>query len=478
MAYVSNMDDEQQTNQSQGPVSPGGTSQTVHLAPSSGVGSTGGNPTPGAAAGAGGQFATLDKYLSANQGQADPLASKITGNINDQYNNLQGQNQQILQNVQGQVAQGYTPQDQGVLTQEAANPVSFASNPSNISSFQKQLNDQYTGPTSAESTPGISNQQAAINTAIATGTAQTGTDTGRQQLLAQNEATPTAGVTGLNSAILAQSPTAQGQIENAYTPFSNLVTQLNTGAAGIDTSIGQAQTQAQQASAAANKQIADQNAALQGTVNQNLATAGTQATQNQQQTISQEQAAQKAIMDAINSFEQGVQQTPQGTSVIPTSVWNNIGMGSFGAGPVANPNAPTVANVVTPDQIATAQALSTLGGGTNPFAGITPSTYNPFTSNPSISTIAAPVVSPLEQYMQQYFNAGNSGGAAPGSEFGAGSPTEANVGPAQEQFVQQQYQSLLNTLNTYLNSAAPIYNPQPSTGPFGPVRGTPATPKS
>src|ERR1700690_437612 len=123
MAFVSNMsDEEEQKNQSQGPVAPGGASNTVKLAPTGGIGSAGGSPSAGGASpNSGGGFASLNQYVNANQGQAQPLANQITGGIQNQYNTLQGQNQQTLQGIQGQVDTGYTKQNQDILAQEAAN---------------------------------------------------------------------------------------------------------------------------------------------------------------------------------------------------------------------------------------------------------------------------------------------------------------------------------------------------------------------
>lgn len=283
MPYVSNMDDAQK-NQPGGPITPGGASNTVQLSPNSGIGSVGGGAqTGGSNQAPGGQFASLNQYVNANQGQASGLTNKITGGINDQYNTLNNQNQQVLSGLQGQVDSGYTKQNNDILAQEATNPVSFASNPTNIQSFQGQLNDKYTGPTSAESNTGYQNQVANVQNAISTGKSQVGTEAGRQDLIKQYQAAPGAGVTGLNSAILSQDPNAQKQIENAYNPFSTLVSGLQTGAQGIDTSIGQAQNEAQSASKAANEAIANQTNALNTDVQGQLTNAqntNSQFTQN------------------------------------------------------------------------------------------------------------------------------------------------------------------------------------------------------
>lgn len=276
MAFVANdQDDEEQQKQGQGPVSPAG-GGAVHLAPSSGVGSAGPGGAAGTpAGGAGGSFASLDKYLAANQGQADPLASKITGSINNQYSSLDQDNQSVLQGIAGQVssAPGYTKSDNDLLAKEATDPVGFANDKDNVSSFQKQLTDSYGGPSSAQSTNDYQSQQAKLNDAISQGQAQTTTAAGRQQLIAQNSAKPTTGVTALNSAILSQSPQALQSVQDAYKPFSNLVSGLNTGAEGVNKTIAQEQADAAGASKSAQDQITGQMTGLNTAVNDSLTTA-------------------------------------------------------------------------------------------------------------------------------------------------------------------------------------------------------------
>lgn len=265
MAFVSNMSDEEQKQDpnapQQGAVSPVG-GGAVRLSPSSAVSTVGGGGTSGSGAtpaSAGGSFASLDKYLAANQGQAEPLAGKLTSSIGQQYNALSGQTNSTLNDINSQIAANAAPTNANdVIAQESANPVSFANDPGNVKSFQNLLNASYSGPASAESTPGFSAQQNAINNAIAAGTTNTTTAAGRENLLSQNEVTPTSGVTALNSAILSQSPTALGSVENAYKPFNNLLTTMQTGADTANQNIASQQTQATTDNKAANDAISKQ----------------------------------------------------------------------------------------------------------------------------------------------------------------------------------------------------------------------------
>lgn len=360
MAFVSNMQDDEENQPGQtassGPVSPSGGGSAVHLAPTSGVGATGasaGAPNANGTPAAGGSFATLDKYVGANQGQATGLANNITKGIGDQYNSLNSGNQSTLSGIQNNVNSASTPQDTGVLSAEAADPVSFASNPSNISSFQKQLNDQYTGPTSAEGDAGYQQQQSAINNAISQGNASTQTAAGRDQLLQQTEAAPTAGVTGLNSAILSQDPNAQSKIENAYQPFSNLLTGLSAGAQGVDQNIAQAKSGAAATSAAANAQIASQGQGLQT---------------NLQNEVTKDQADENAYNASVNASNTNLAGfNPIATDINTYDTSYGItpfsGLSQYLASPTAlYNNVPTINSAATTQDVATNNALSELGG--------------------------------------------------------------------------------------------------------------------
>lgn len=282
MPFVSNEPDEQKQDQpgQSGPVAPVSGGGAVRLAPSAGLSSSGGGSSgaPSSGAGtppnqAGGQFASLNQYLGANQGQATPLAGKITNQIGQQYNTLSGQNDSTLSGINSQISANATPSQDATnatIAKESANPTSFASDPNNVASFQNLLNASYGGPTSAEALPSFTNQQTAINNAISTGNTNTTTEAGRENLLSQNEATPTTGVTALNSSILSQDPNALGSVENAYKPFSNLLTGLNTGASAADQQIAVKQANATAANQAASGAIANQTSGLNTAVNNQL----------------------------------------------------------------------------------------------------------------------------------------------------------------------------------------------------------------
>jgi hypothetical protein len=356
MAYVANDDDEQ--NQQNAAVSPSGGGSSVHLAPSAAVGSVGGGAgTSGNGQGTGGgSFATINQYLDANQGQAQPLANQITSGINQQYNTLAGQNQSVVSDLNNQVNSGYTQANPDLLAQEAANPTSFAGNASNVAGFQGQLNDKYTGPTSAESNSEFTGQQANLNNAISQGQASTQTEAGREGLLQGIEKTPTNGVTSLNSAILSQDPNAQSSIENAYTPFQNLVTGLNQSGQQIDQNIAGATKTANDTSAKANDQLQSQVTGLNNTVGgENKALTDQFNGYN-----TQAAAVGKQAQTANQNIQSYASNTPQ-LGTVNTSALNPY----LSVSPLTGA-APTDATSATANDYSLQNALQTLAGSNNP----------------------------------------------------------------------------------------------------------------
>lgn len=417
MAFVANDQEDDEQKQGNTPVSPTG-GGAVHLAPSSGVGSTAPSAPGGAAPAkeAGGSFATLNSYLDANQGQAAPLANKITGQIGQQYNTLDQANNSTLGTLNNTVtnAPGYTASDSGLVAKESADPTSFANDPNNVASFQKQLTDSYGGPTSAEGDAGFQKQQASVNNAISQGQAQTQTAAGQQQLVAQNSKAPTAGVTALNGAILSQDPTYLNQVQNAYKPFDNLVSNLNTGAQGIDKTIASEQTDAANAAKNSLGAITGQENDLNNTVNNNLASTIQNAT-TQNATIKNDVASGNVTPQDLQTLGMTQDQwngLSAADKAAATSRVVQSNQGQFGANTgTANidntqfltqqdPNAVyNASNTATADQYGKAGAFQTLLKGLNlqtpqlaidpanaAQAGTAPTNLNSFDSGNALTT--------------------------------------------------------------------------------------------
>lgn len=417
MAYVSNDPDleeekQDQPNSSQGTVSPvGGAGGAVHLSPPGGVAAVGGAGTPSGAGAsgtpsagaatstpsqAGGQFGSLNQYLTANQGQAAPLAGKITSGINNQYNNLNNQDTSTLAGINQQVSANAAPsQDQtnATIAQESANPVSFTSNPGNVASFQNLLNASYAGPVSAESTAPYQAQQNAVNSAISAGQNAVGTEAGRENLLTQNEATPTTGVTALNSAILSQDPNALNSIETAYQPFSGLLNNLQTGAASADQQIAANQANATSDQSAANSAINNQITALNNNVNTEYGNL-----QNQYNTATGAETAltsglQNGALPAGYGVDPGLQQFITNNInpwVAADDPGQSVSYNFSNAIPQLNTTAaPTIGQAATTQDYAQAQAFQNLLNGVT--TGAPSMIINPATANQA-GTYKAPIM--------------------------------------------------------------------------------------
>lgn len=403
MPFVSNMQDDEQQNPNapQGAVPPTGAGTApVRLSPSGSVPTVGGGGTSGTSTGAtptpaaGGQFASLQNYLTANQGQAAPLAAKITPGINQQYSDLQNQTNATISNINKQVANapGYTPSNPDVIAAESANPASFANSPANVVSFQNLLKNTYGGPVSAESTSDYANQQTAINQAIATGQSQTGTEAGRENLISQSEAAPSSGVTALNEAILSQDPEALASIQNAYAPFQNLLTGLSTGAQGVNQQIAKEQADAAASAKAAQDAISGQITGLNTGVTGELTAAQQKAAAQNAQVKADitsgnvsdaDLGALGMTRDQWNSLSAADKAAATPTNVLSNQRQFGATSGTATIDPTQfltqqNPNQVlTAANVATPQDYANAQAFQTLLQGMNlttPTAIINPAT--------------------------------------------------------------------------------------------------------
>lgn len=379
MPFVSNMpsDEEQQKVPSQGAV-PATGGAPMQLSPSSGVvgaGSSTGKP----AAPAGGQFASLNQYITANQEKAQPLANQLTSGIGQQYQNLEGQNKQTISNIGGQVTSqpDYSKANETIAA-ESANPASFTSNPSNVTSFQNLLKASYAGPASAESTSDFANQQNAINKAISQGQSAVQTEAGRENLIASNQGRQGAGVTALNSAILSQDPNALASVEGAYKPFQNLITGLQSGAADVNKQIADRQAQATAAKNAATSALTSQIGALNTNVGNEVTSA--------QQALAAQNAQIKADLASGNPSDASLKalgvtrdqwnslSTAQKAAATSQNVYSN--KGQFGAlsgttnldlSNFLTQGAPTTAvtaeNAATAADYAKAQAFQNLLGG-------------------------------------------------------------------------------------------------------------------
>lgn len=317
-------------------------------------------------------FTNLQAYLTANAPQVQQQANTISGQLTNQYGQVQNDINSGVNSFNQQVAAGYTPENQQVVQQAAANPSQFVQTPENVQAFKSQINDQYTGPANFEGTAGYAPLNAEVTNAAANA-ALVNTPAGLQTYLRNLETNPTAGETLLDSVLLGQSPEAIQQITKAAAPFSQLPQYLSSATTAADQA-------AMAAPGAAQKAAADAMAALTGTE-------GTlQSNINSQ--VSSDQAAvnayNKAVQDVLNSVQNPYSQIQSFIGQTGANLTNPFSSYQ-GLSPWSQ--APGAANVATPEQYAEEAALTQLGLQTPFLSQSTVSqagTFTPPGSNPSV----------------------------------------------------------------------------------------------
>lgn len=250
MAFAIDPNEEQQQNQ------PGQPQAQAPVSTSSapGAGPSGAKTPTGAASNqtTAQPFTNLQSYLTANAPQIQNQANTISGNLNSQYGQVQGDVNKGASDFGQQVQAGYAAENPTLVSQAAANPTNFAQDPNNVKAFQSQINDQYTGPTNFEGTP----QYGALNTEVGNATSNAkllGTPSGVQTYLQSSEKNPTQGENLLDSVLLQQSPKAIQQVQAAAAPFSQLPQYLSSAVATADQGAAAAPGAAQAAAANAQR---------------------------------------------------------------------------------------------------------------------------------------------------------------------------------------------------------------------------------
>jgi hypothetical protein len=214
----------------------------------SGASKAGGEPSSqGTSTQFGSSASKLGDYLSANAPQIGQQAQNVASGLNTQYGQVQSDitnaANQFGQSVQG----GYAAPNQDVVNQAVTNPTQFAATPSNVSAFQGQLNDVYSGPTSYESTTPYTNIQGEVQNAVQNA-GLLNTQAGLQSYLGQTSGgNQTQASNTLDALLLSGNPAAQQQIQQAAGQFQGLTDQFGNTVTAADQSVQAAQQAAQQA---------------------------------------------------------------------------------------------------------------------------------------------------------------------------------------------------------------------------------------
>lgn len=371
MAFLPPEQQNQYAPQGQTSNTPGGMAGTPppQAGGSSGSGTgaqkAGGTPAGGTPTQFGSSASKLGDYLSANAPQIQGQANTITGNLNNQFQQI-GTDINNATNQFGQAVQGgYAAPNQDIVNQAVANPTQFVSDPNNVKAFQAQYNNAYTGPQNFESTTPYGNIQNEVNTAVQNA-GLLNSQAGLQSYLGQNSGgNQTRASNTLDTLLLQGNPAAKQQIQQAAEQFKGLTNTLGTATAGANQGVTAAQQAAQNAQQYAKQQYGG---AVTG-FNTNL--------QNELNAASQGNTSYNQQIDALRSQLQSgnLSNVPGVSSSLSSFLANKVNpwFSQYGQGYTPsynfvnalpsniNPQLPQLGQVASVQDYSTLAALNKLG---------------------------------------------------------------------------------------------------------------------
>jgi hypothetical protein len=353
---------------------------------SSGAGATGakvGGTSQGTSTQFGSSASKLGDYLSANAPQIQGQANTLSGNLNNQYQQLGTEIGQGAAGFGQAVNAGYTAQNPGLVDQAAANPTGFAATSGNVDAFKAQANDQYKGPTAYEQTTPYANVQNDVNTAVQNA-GLLGTQGGLANYFGKQGANPTQASNTLDALLLQGNPQAQAQVQGAAGQFQNLPGQFAQSVTGANAQVAPAQAAAQQASQYANSQLGNTATGFQSGLNSTLAGNEANRLAYNKAVTGNQGTAQGYQQQLLDAQQQALAKATEGTGNLGNATTDAAekarieGLINPGATSQLNALAPylsgqpitnagTLANTATAGQYGEDSALSQLlGGGYTP----------------------------------------------------------------------------------------------------------------
>lgn len=334
---------------------------------SSGAGTgAGGGAAPGQATSTqfGSNAARLSDYLSANAPQVQQFGQKVAGNLTEGYNKTMGDISQGLGQFGQQIQQGYAQANPELVNQATQNPTEFVKNPENVTKFKSLYNDQYMGPQNFEGSDIYSNLNANVNKAVENASL-INSSPGLQSYLSNylGTGTNTPGMQTLDNLLLQRSPEAYGSIKQAAAPYKGLGDYLSSATQQQNADIQKAIEQAQGTSQGLRQQFTGEGGIIpsfQSDVTGRLGNAQTDyearnaAIQNSGPIPSSEFASLFGISpEQVQTFTHQGELLKNLYGLSPGDVFSS----NF-----TNAGAPSVQGIMSPDEAARAQALSTLTG--------------------------------------------------------------------------------------------------------------------
>lgn len=302
-----------------------------------------------------GNFTNLQAYLNANQGYnqgTGGLAGQVTSDVNKQSQGYQNSLNQGVNDFTNQVNASDIKYDPNLVNSVLNNPTNASSDQN--SAFSNLLNATYAGPTDMSSVlPGLYGQASTIE-----GNAKNAQSEGGRPTLLNSlyggQGTYNLGQQNLDNLILQGNPNQLSQLQtlqSIYDPTTGLTAQTNT-----------ADTNTQALAKAAQGDVSNAASQTQGALGGKINDFGTMA----QNLVSQDQANRDASYQAAQQRLGNGQFTAQDLQTLGLtpgqSLYGQSGLTNTGL--TENHFTPTAQNVITPDQQAQINALSSLAGTT------------------------------------------------------------------------------------------------------------------
>lgn len=314
------------------------------------------------------QFATVQDYLGSNQSQGNDLGQKFTAGLTEAANTDKSGIDTAVAGAQNEITSGAAPYDANLVQKAVSDPTSVANDPNQLSSFLKQWNASYSGPSSFEASDQYTPAATAANDASQKA-AELSSAGGQQQILHDQFGVYGQGNQGLDQALL-QNSSAYPTVQTAAPAFQSLNDYLTNKSTALDTQAQQAQTDANAAKTNTQNAFANSLTGFQTDLNNRTTAAQqqakTQLTQYQNDLASGDPAKIQADLTAS-----GVDPT---TVKNITSYLSNLNK-DYGITPpiassyIGNPNVDINASTVaTPEDYAKAAALGKLTG--QDFSGV------------------------------------------------------------------------------------------------------------
>lgn len=306
-------------------------------------------------------FGTVQDYLKGNQQQGEALGQQFTGNLANSATNEKSAIDTAAKQTQSDITAGSTNYDSGLVNSAVSDPTKVAGNPDQLSSFLKQWNASYSGPSSFENSANYAPASAAAAEAQSLGT-QESTTGGQQQILHDQFGVYGQGNQGLDQAVL-QNSSYFPKVQQQASDFQTIPTYLSSAATPIDTAATTAAANTANAKTQTQNAFANVPATFQAQVNNQV--------QNRQDAANALATKYKTDLASgnVGQIVQDIQSANPGASTQTIQSYLNGLKADTGVIPdlsqqyTFNPNtAITAANSVNPGMYANAAAYNKLTG--------------------------------------------------------------------------------------------------------------------